>query len=61
MKDGSEPRIQLEMALLKATQPQADLSVQALIARIERLESGARAGHGGRPTADSAADPRPRP
>jgi DNA polymerase III subunit gamma/tau len=40
VKDGSEPRIQLEMALLKATQPQADLSVQALIARIERLESG---------------------
>ena len=25
VKDGSEPRIQLEMALLKATQPQADL------------------------------------
>ena len=63
MKDGSEPRIQLEMALLKATQPQADLSVQALITRIERLESG-----GGAPAAAAAppvpeppADPEPAP
>jgi DNA polymerase III subunit gamma/tau len=39
VKDGSEPRIQLEMALLKATQPSADLSVQALMHRIEQLES----------------------
>jgi DNA polymerase III subunit gamma/tau len=38
VKDGSEPRIQLELALLKATQPQADLSVQALMARMEQLE-----------------------
>ena len=40
VKDGSEPRIQLEMALLKATQPSADLSIQALMHRIEQLESG---------------------
>ena len=49
VKDGSEPRIQLEMALLKATQPQADLSLQALMFRIEQLEQrvGApAAGHG---------------
>jgi DNA polymerase-3 subunit gamma/tau len=39
VKDGSEPRMQLEMALLKATQPSADLSLQALIGRIERLEA----------------------
>jgi DNA polymerase-3 subunit gamma/tau len=45
VKDGSEPRIQLEMALLKATQPQADLSLQALMFRIEQLE--ARLGGGG--------------
>jgi DNA polymerase-3 subunit gamma/tau len=38
VKDGSEPRLQLEMALLKATQPQADLSLQTLIYRIEQLE-----------------------
>jgi DNA polymerase III subunit gamma/tau len=39
VKDGSEPRIQVEMALLKATQPQADLSLQALMFRIEQLEA----------------------
>ena len=39
VKDGSEPRIQLEMALLKATQPQVDLSLQALMFRIEQLEA----------------------
>jgi DNA polymerase III subunit gamma/tau len=46
VKDGSDPRIQLEIALLKATQPQSDGSLQALMARVERLEqagSGARA------------------
>jgi DNA polymerase-3 subunit gamma/tau len=37
-KDGSDPRIQLELALLKAVQPQADLSLQALLFRIEQLE-----------------------
>jgi DNA polymerase-3 subunit gamma/tau len=41
VKDGSEPRIQLEMALLKATQPQADLSLQALMFRIDQLERAA--------------------
>jgi DNA polymerase III subunit gamma/tau len=38
VKDGSDPRIQLELAVLKATQPQADLSMQALMFRIEQLE-----------------------
>ena len=38
IKDGSDPRIQLELALLKAVQPQADLSLQALLFRIEQLE-----------------------
>jgi DNA polymerase-3 subunit gamma/tau len=56
VKDGSEPRIQLEMALLKATQPQADLSLQALMFRIEQLE--ARLGGGGAtPAPEPAAAP----
>ena len=38
VKDGSDPRIQLELALLKAVQPQADMSMQALLFRIEQLE-----------------------
>ena len=46
VKDGSEPRIQLEMALLKSTQPSSDLSVQALIHRIERLETALASGTG---------------
>jgi DNA polymerase III subunit gamma/tau len=58
VKDGSEPRIQLEMALLKATQPQADLSLQALMFRIEQLE--ARLGGGAAEVAEPAA-PAPQP
>ena len=38
VKDGSEPRIQLEVALMKAVNPEADLSLQALMFRIEQLE-----------------------
>jgi DNA polymerase III subunit gamma/tau len=49
VKDGSEPRMQLEMALLKATQPQADLSLQTLIFRIEQLEGRL----GGEPAAEA--------
>jgi DNA polymerase-3 subunit gamma/tau len=52
VKDGSDPRIQLEIALLKATQPQSDGSLQALAARVERLEQSV----GG-----NAQPPRPQP
>jgi DNA polymerase-3 subunit gamma/tau len=38
VKDGSEARIQLEVALLKAARPRSDASIEALHARIERLE-----------------------
>src|SRR5581483_5382427 len=38
VKDGSDPRIQLELALLKAVKPDVDLSMQALLYRIEQLE-----------------------
>src|SRR5919199_44710 len=47
VKDGSDPRIQLELALLKAVQPQADMSMQALLFRIEQLEAQV-AGRGSR-------------
>src|SRR4029078_8645949 len=46
VKDGSEPRIQLEMALLKASQPSSDLSLQALMFRIEQLETRIQGGAG---------------
>ena len=47
VKDGSEPRIQLELALLKAAQPSSDLSLGALIFRIEQLEAKLAAAQGG--------------
>jgi DNA polymerase-3 subunit gamma/tau len=53
VKDGSDPRIQLEIALLKAAQPQSDGSMQALMARVERLEQSM----GGRAPAASAETP----
>jgi DNA polymerase III subunit gamma/tau len=59
VKDGSEPRIQLEMALLKATQPQADLSLQALMFRIEQLE--AKLGGAAEQPADTSAPATPAP
>jgi DNA polymerase-3 subunit gamma/tau len=56
VKDGAEPRIQLELALLKAVQPQADLSIQALLFRIEQLE---RRLEGSQPSGSAAPSPAP--
>jgi DNA polymerase-3 subunit gamma/tau len=44
--NGAQPRIQLELLLIKAAAPQADPSVAALLARIERLERGVLAAPG---------------
>ena len=41
MKDGADARTQLELALVKAADPALEPSVQALLARIERLEGRA--------------------
>ncbi|HET8673398.1 MAG TPA: DNA polymerase III subunit gamma/tau [Thermoleophilaceae bacterium] len=59
VKDGSDPRIQLEIALLKAAQPSADASVQALMARIERLEQALSGRSAAEPQASKAASPAP--
>jgi DNA polymerase-3 subunit gamma/tau len=59
VKDGSEPRIQLEMALLKASQPSSDLSLQALMFRIEQLEQRIKGATAAR--APAPADDAPRP
>jgi DNA polymerase-3 subunit gamma/tau len=61
VKDGSEPRIQLEMALLKATQPQADLSLQALMFRLDQLEGAMGKSDSTAPSASSAPKPEPAP
>jgi DNA polymerase-3 subunit gamma/tau len=58
VKEGSEARLALEVALLKATQPQADQSLQALMFRIDQLE--ARLGHSsGGASSAPAAGPEP--
>ena len=56
VREGSEPRLGLEVALLKATQPQADQSLQALMFRIDQLEArlGASAATGGGAAAPAA-------
>jgi DNA polymerase-3 subunit gamma/tau len=39
IKNGSEPRTQLELALVKAAAPDVDASTRALLTRVERLEA----------------------
>jgi DNA polymerase-3 subunit gamma/tau len=39
VKNGADARIQLELVLVKAARPDADVSTQALLNRIERLET----------------------
>jgi DNA polymerase-3 subunit gamma/tau len=41
MRQGGDPRLPLELALVKVTRPAADLSRESLAFRVERLESGA--------------------
>jgi DNA polymerase-3 subunit gamma/tau len=41
MKDGADPRTQLELALIKGARPEHDPTLRALMARIERLEGRA--------------------
>ncbi|HEY1359047.1 MAG TPA: DNA polymerase III subunit gamma/tau [Thermoleophilaceae bacterium] len=60
VKEGSDPRIQLELALLKSTQPQADLSLQALMYRIEQLERRL-GGEAAAPAPDASPAPRSTP
>jgi len=63
VREGSEPRLGLEVALLKATQPQADQSLQALMFRIDQLEArlgaGALEGGSSSATAGGGASPGP--
>ncbi len=42
MRDAPDPRVNIEVALVRLAHPEADDSPQALLARIERLESTAR-------------------
>ena len=55
VKDGSDPRIQLELALTKAVKPDTDLTLDALAFRVEQLEQRL-AAFGGTATAGEGAE-----
>jgi DNA polymerase III subunit gamma/tau len=61
VKEGDEPRMTLELALLRAARPQLDPTKQALLQRIERLEGsfGAEPQPGPAETPPSSPDPAP--
>ena len=52
MREGDDPRLSLEVALLKVTRPALDSSQEALLRRIEALEKGQGAGAPDRPPAE---------
>jgi DNA polymerase-3 subunit gamma/tau len=52
IRQGGDPRLPLELALVKVTRPGADLSLESLSFRLEQLEVGRRAS----PVAESAPD-----
>jgi DNA polymerase-3 subunit gamma/tau len=56
VKEGADPRTQLELALLKAARPRSDASIEALLMRLERLEQGVPEG-GGEPPRPPAPAP----
>jgi DNA polymerase-3 subunit gamma/tau len=45
MRQGGDPRLPLELALVKVTRPAADLSRESVAYRLEQLERGAPTGH----------------
>jgi DNA polymerase III subunit gamma/tau len=53
MRQGGDPRLPLELALVKVTRPASDLSRESIAFRLERLEQGA-------PPAAASAPPAPR-
>jgi DNA polymerase-3 subunit gamma/tau len=53
MRQGGDPRLPLELALVKVTRPAADLSRESVAYRLEQLES--------RPAGEAASDPAPVP
>ncbi len=54
IRDGGDPRTQLELALVKAATPEVDASTKALLARIGRLEQAQRGAAGAAPAIGAA-------
>jgi DNA polymerase-3 subunit gamma/tau len=62
MREAPDPRVHLEVVLIRLTHPEADDSPAALLERIERLERGGAAGTPAAPSPPGAVDPaRPEP
>lgn len=65
IRDGSDARTQIELALVKAATPSVDASTKALLARIARLEGGeappAPSAPPAPPPAEAAGEPAPQP
>jgi DNA polymerase-3 subunit gamma/tau len=49
MRQGGDPRLPLELALVKVTRPAADLSRESVAHRLELLEQGVHSSHSGEP------------
>ncbi len=59
VRQGGDPRLPLELALVKVTRPGADLSQESLAYRIEQLESRSRDGHHSPQVAERPSAPPP--
>jgi DNA polymerase-3 subunit gamma/tau len=57
MRDAPDPRVNLEVALVRLAHPEADDSPEALLARVERLESVVRSPAGAAPGAAHVTPP----
>src|SRR2546421_9607002 len=61
MRQGGDPRLPLELALVKVTRPGADLSRESFAFRLEQLEQGRHIAVAPPPTADAPPPPPSRP
>jgi DNA polymerase-3 subunit gamma/tau len=61
VRAGADARTRLELALVKAARPEVDGSMRALLARLERLESGGSPSAQARVAAPAASPPTPAP
>src|SRR5205085_1525088 len=56
MRQGGDPRLPLELALVKVTRPAADLGREALAFRLDQLERGGRVSNAQEPAPRSSSD-----
>jgi DNA polymerase-3 subunit gamma/tau len=59
IREGGDPRLPLELALVKVTRPQADLAREALLLRLEQLEMRVRSSPPAAPAPASTPNPAP--